>query len=425
MERIMKMRYCKKCLQPDTRPGILMNDEGVCYACLYEESKAAGDWDERLRELHRIAKEAREKAKALGNAYDCVIGVSGGKDSTFQAVYVKEKLGLHPLLVNCAPDEITEAGRKNIDNLNSLGFDIVSIRPNPVLARRLARKSFLERGNIVAASEYCLWASAYIMAERFHIPLIIQGENAALTLGAALNQKQSDDAFSVVSLDTLRGFHPEDLIEGEEGIGKEELFFYTMPDIGSMKEKGIRAVFLQYYVKEWSQVGNADFAVARGLTGRTGDLHDLGRYRRYTGLDSDLVIANQMIKYLKFGFGFATDEACYDIREGRLSREDAVWYVKEYDGRCGEKYIKIACDYLGITEKEFWAVVDRYVNRELFREDDRGNRREYERRDDRRGSGRDARIVKPQGPKISADKEHIISPVHFRSRKKNYSDSED
>ena len=368
----MKMRYCKKCLQPDTRPGILMNKDGICYACLYEQSKTQINWDERFRELLKIAEDAKEKARYLGNAYDCVIGVSGGKDSTFQAVYAREKLGLHPLLVNCAPDEITDIGRKNIDNLNLLGFDILSIRPNPNIARKLARKSFFERGNIVAASEYCLWASAYIMADRFHIPLIIQGENAALTLGTALNQEQSDDAFSVVSLDTLRGFHPEDLIEGEEGINSDDMFFYTMPDIQNMKKKGIRAVFLQYYVKEWSQVGNADFAVARGLTGRTDDLHDLGRYRRYTGLDSDLVIANQMIKYLKFGFGFATDEAGYDIREGRISREDAIWYVEEYDGKCGEKYIKAACDYLNITEKDFWNVVDRYVNRNLFTKNKNG-----------------------------------------------------
>ena len=80
-----------------------------------------------------------------------------------------------------------------------------------------------------------------------------------------------------------------------------------------------------------------------------------------------------MIKYLKFGFGFATDEACYDIREGRLTREDAAWYVREYDGKCGPKYIRLACDYLSITEEEFWAVVDRFVNRVIFEKDSKGN----------------------------------------------------
>ena len=368
----MKMKYCKRCLQPNTRPGILFDSDGVCYACLYEEKKKTIDWKKRFDDLQRIANEAKTQAKERGNLYDCVIGVSGGKDSTFQAVYCKEKLGLHPLLVNCAPDEITEIGRKNIDNLNHLGFDIVSLKLNPKVAKILARKCFFEKGNIVTASEYCLWASSYIIADKFNIPLIIQGENAALTLGAAMNQDTSDDAFSVVQLNTLNGFNSDDLIDIEKGVLKEDLYFYSMPNIESMKEKGIRAIFLQYYAKEWSQVANADFAIARGLTGRMDDLHDIGRYRRFSGLDSDLVMVNQMIKYLKFGFGFATDEAGYDIREGRLSREDAIWYVTEYDGKCSEKYIDLACEYLSITRDQFWAVVDNYVNKDLFEKDSFG-----------------------------------------------------
>lgn len=367
------MKYCKKCLQPNTRPGILFDDQQICYACRYEESKNQIDWDARERELKQIADEAREERKRRNIAYDCVIGVSGGKDSTFQAVYAKEKLGLHPLLVNCAPDEITEVGKKNIDNLNRLGFDIISIHNDPNIAKRLAKKSFLEKGNLVVASEYCLWASAYIIADKFNIPLIIQGENAALTLGTAGIQETTGNAYSVVQLDTLKGADARELIRGEENIDIDDVFFYRMPDIETMKQKGIKAIFLQYYAKEWSQVYNADFSVARGLMGRTSeDLHDLGRYRRYSGLDTDLVIVNQMIKYLKFGFGFATDEACYDIRESRLSREQAIWNVTEYDGKCGEQYIKVACDYLSITEKEFWQVVDRYVNRELFEKDSNG-----------------------------------------------------
>ncbi|MBQ7657880.1 MAG: N-acetyl sugar amidotransferase [Butyrivibrio sp.] len=362
----MKMRYCKRCLQPDTRPGIIFDDEQICFACRYEESKATIDWAAREAELRGFAEEAKAEAKKRGNIYDCIIGVSGGKDSTFQAVYAKEKLGLNPLLINCMPDEITEIGRKNIENLNNLGFDIISIRPNPVVAKKLARKSFFERGNIIAASEYCLWASSYIMAVKFNIPLIIQGENAALTLGAAKNQEASGNAFSVMQLETIRGASVESFVDLSNNITEKDLFLYKIPTVEEMQAKGIKAIFLQYYTREWSQVTNADFAVARGLTGRSGDLHDMGRYRRYTALDCDLQIPNQMIKYLKFGFGYATDEICYDIREGRFSREDGKWYVNEYDGLCGQQYIEKACRYLSITEEEFWEVVDRYVNRDLF-----------------------------------------------------------
>jgi N-acetyl sugar amidotransferase len=358
------MRYCTKCLQPDTRPGIYFDENQICGACIYEESKKTIDWAQRKNRLHEITDWAKNEAKSRCVSYDCVVGVSGGKDSTFQAFYVKEKLGLHPLLVNCMPDEITETGRYNIENLSSHGFDILHIRPDPVVARRLAKKSFYEYGNIVKASEYCLYASAYKIAVQMSIPLIIQGENAALTLGVSEGTNVDDDSFGVFNSNTLKSGTE---IWLDEDISKNMLYWYKPPSKEEYESKNIRAIYLQYYTKEWSQVGNADFASARGLRGRyNDDLHDLGRYRRCTGLDTDIIIANQMLKYLKFGFGFATDEACYDIREGRLTREDAIWYVEEYDGKCGKQYIQYACNYMGITKEEFWNVADKYTNQGLF-----------------------------------------------------------
>lgn len=361
------MKYCKKCLQPNTRPGIKFNEEGICYACLYEEEKKNIDWISREKELKEIAEWAKKTAKG---AYHCVIGVSGGKDSSFQAVYAKEKLGLNVLLVNSEPDKITEIGKHNIENLINQGFDIIKMRPNPKIIKKLVKESFYKYGNPIKPTEYPLWTSAYIIADKFDIPLVIQGENAALTLEVVNTGLGNDgNALNVNEGNTLAGGNASDWIDKD--IKLEQLYMYQFPDKKRLIDKGIQAIYLQYYVKEWSQVYNADFSIARGLFGRTTeDLHDIGRYRRYSALDSDMQIVNQMLKYYKFGFGFATDEACYDIREGRISREEAIWLVNEYDGKCGEKYIKEFCEYINITLEEFWKVVDTFVNKELFEKDE-------------------------------------------------------
>ena len=366
------MKYCKKCLQPDTRPGISFDDNQICYACLYEVSKASIDWNKRMEELINIAETVKENARSSGSPYDCVIGVSGGKDSTFQAIYAKEKLGLKVLLVNNEPDGITPVGSHNIENLINKGFDIIKVRPNPRLIKKLVLASFVKYGNPIKPTEYVLWASAYLIADKFNIPLIIQGENAALTLGVNLNELgDGDDALRVTGQNTLQS-DLKDLL-AEEEFENRDLFLYEFPNTKVLTEKGIRAIWLNYYAKQWSQVYNADFAIARGLKGRTEEsLYDIGRYRRYSALDSDMQMVNQMIKYLKFGFGFATDEACYDIREGRLSREDAKWLIKEYDGLCGIQYIESFCEYLNISLDFFWETVDRFVNKDLFYKDNYG-----------------------------------------------------
>lgn len=372
------MKYCKRCLQPDTRPDIRFNDEQVCYACIWEEEKRNTDWEAREKELREIAEWAKKTTKV---AYDCAIGVSGGKDSTFQACYARDKLGLRPLLVNGYPDQIPEIGRHNLDNISGLGFDLISMRPNPQIERKLAKRAFYKYGNPIKPSEYHLVNAAYLIAIKFDIPLVIQGENASLTLGVGKTLKQGYDGNALYfnEIDTLQGGNMSEWVSDD--ISPRELYLYEFPDHGVMEAKGIRAVYLQYYAKEWSQVGNAEFSAARGIWGRTRDnLYDMGRYRRYTALDGELAIVNQMLKYLKFGFGFATDEVCYDIREGRLSREDAKWHVKEYDGLCGEQYIDILCKYIDISKEEFWRVADSFVNKRLFYRNEKATGMQKDRR---------------------------------------------
>ena len=361
------MRYCKKCVQPDTRPGIFFSEDGICGACLYEEEKKIIDWTKREAEVKEIAEWAKREVTARKCNYDCAIGVSGGKVSTFQSVYARDKLGLHPLLVNSEPEGITEVGRRNIENLKSLGFDVISLRPNPKVMKQLVKKDFYEFGNPVKVTEFSLWASTYIIADKFNIPLIIQGENAALTLGVSnTGMGVTDDALNADKQNTLSSGWERYI---GDGVTERDLFMFHY-DREDIRAQGIKAIWLQYYTREWSQTGNTEFAISRGLQGRIG--HDpllTGRLSPYGSVDSDMQILNQMLKYYKLGFGFMTDDTCYHIRDGKLSRDEAVKLVEQYDGKCDQSYINEFCAYIGITVEEFWQVVDRFVNKKLFQKD--------------------------------------------------------
>jgi N-acetyl sugar amidotransferase len=357
------VKYCKKCVQPNTRPGIYFNEAGICGACIWQEQyNKFVDWNERYNQVLRVAREARKIRKKNGVAYDCVIGVSGGKDSTFQSLYARDKLGLKCLLVNGAPDGIHDIGSRNIENLTNLGFDVISLRPNPLVMRNLIKRDFYRYANPVKATEYPLWASAYIIAEKFHIPLVVQGENQGLTMGTLKGFGTNDDALKANQQHTIERNFLEEYLDQADGIEENDLFFYNY-NRKRLREKGIKAIWLQYYAKEWSSPGNGEFAIKNGLNIRpkSFDPYAIGQYWRFNALDAGgLVYVNQMIKHIKFGFGATTDSACYEIREGRIIREEGIKLIKEFDGKCADKYIDEFCDYINITPEEFWRVVNSF-----------------------------------------------------------------
>jgi N-acetyl sugar amidotransferase len=358
------MKYCKKCLQTDTRPGIVFDDDGVCMACRNAEKRNNVDWHERSRELDKIVM----WAKSRSDGYDCAIGVSGGKDSTFQALFARDQLGLRPLLVNCVPDGISEPGKKNIENLVQHGFDLVTIRPNPKVERYLSKVAFFKYGNFVKPLEYPLYASTYRVALEKGIPLVIQGENDADVFGVD-KLEPGPDAMHWAEVDTVGGGDASDWVDGN--ITFEDVLPYQFPSVPDMLARGMRAIFLEYYVNEWSPFKNTEFSRKHGLVGR--ENHDplkTGKINRFSSLDADLKIVNQMIKYYKFGFGACSDEVNNAIREGLMTRDQGIYLLERYDGKCSDEYIHKFCEYIDITIQEFWEVFDRYVNKDLFMYDD-------------------------------------------------------
>lgn len=350
-----ELKYCKSCVQALTRPKLYVSPEGVCGACLWEEEKKKIDWQARYVALIGEAGIAKALA-ALRGTYDCAIGVSGGKDSTFQALYAKEELGLNCLLVNSMPESTTELGRHNMENLISRGFDCIHIRVNPLIQKKLMRRDFFKYGQIRKSSEYPLWASVYTVAKEKNIPLVIQGENSALTLGVSEGINTDWDASQIHKTNTLGGKSASE--EYLDIVKAEDILLYQFPDLSDWNGK---AIWLQWFLEEWSPLHNASFAFANGFNQRDDDLKDLGRIHRWTACDSDFHVVNQLLKYAKFGFGFATDESCYDIREGVFTRDTGFRLVEMYDGLCGEEFIKKFCDFIDITEDEFWDNVKKWA----------------------------------------------------------------
>jgi N-acetyl sugar amidotransferase len=350
------VKICKRCIQPDSRPGLFFNEEGVCGACIWEDEKKEIDWVKREEELIEIASKAKNTSKSN---YDCVIGVSGGKDSLKQAITARDRLGLRCLLVNSEPENITEIGKYNIENLKNLGFDVLSLRPNPKIMKKLVKRDFYKYLNPVKITEYSLWSSTYIIAEKFNIPLIIQGENAGLTLGiSSSGLGKGYDALKANQGPTL-GSGWKEYLE-VEGVQEKDLFLFHY-DQNRLRKKNIQAIYIQYFLKEWGYRGNAEFAQKHGLKFRENfNPENIGTYMPFAQLDTTLHVVNQMLKSIKLGFGECVDHACYDFRDGRISRSEAIDLVKKYDGKCDPKYIDEFCQSIDITIDEFWKVVNKF-----------------------------------------------------------------
>ena len=370
-ERIMRardMNYCTKCVQPDTRPGIQLNASGVCPACEYTEDLKSVDWGSRDKELATIVEHSQ---KNNHSGYDCIVGVSGGKDSTRQALFVRDSLKLKPLLISCTypPEQQSDRGARNLSNLVGLGFDAITISPDPQTWKKLVRKGFMGEGNGKKSTETALYESLPRFSIAYHVPLIFLGENPATQMGDLAMGSLDWNANNMRNQNTIAG-GADMYIDGE--TTKQHIIPYRYPPDVETQWAGTQLVFLGYFWRNFTKVDNADFSISFGLDIRTDTPAGRGALHPFEALDEDFVFVNQMIKYFKFGFGKVTDEVCELIRYGHMTREEGFKLVRKYDGKCSSEYIRRFCSYIDITEEKFWKVAESYRNKDIFEQDSAG-----------------------------------------------------
>ncbi|OUU45962.1 MAG: hypothetical protein CBC16_00710 [Verrucomicrobia bacterium TMED56] len=369
------MKYCNNCLEPSTYPISKFNSKGLCSTCQYY-SKFVNNFDEDQR--FQILKEITKKYNNDKNAFDCIIGVSGGKDSTRQALWIRDKLKLRPLLVCCTypPEQLTDLGANNLSNLIKLGFDLIVSAPAPQTWKKLLKKGFYG-GNYLRGPELALYSSLPQIAIKYKIKLIFWGEggNAKTTDISTIVKQKEYDGNLLRKQDTLKNCDlswTKDIIEDEV-----KLIPYKYPSEKDFLKNNIQIIYIGWFMKDWSVLNNAKYSSLNGLKLRSDGVENTGDLYGSMALDEDWVIVNQMIKYYKFGFGRATDYLNYEIRQGKIKREDAIKLVENYDGKCDTKYIRSFCKYINITETEFWNVISKFVNKKLFTLNNKKNTKKY------------------------------------------------
>lgn len=361
-----EIKFCKRCVMPNTRPGIVFNEEGVCQACLNYEKKASIDWDARFAELEALCEKYRG---CNGNSYDCAIAVSGGKDSHFQVYIMKELLGMNPLLLAVDNDSFTETGRINKANISeAFGCDIISLSLNRRVSKLMAKKALIQLGSPTWYADAAIYAYPYRMASKLGLKLLVYGENVNYEYGG----NQREETYSAKRQRENDVVKPIDFSEWlDDEITLKDLYSVVQPTYDEAEAAGLDPIYLSYFVR-WDSHYNYEVAKRYGFHHLGHEWQREGTIEQYNQIDSAGYLTNQWFKYPKFGHASVTEMASRWIRAGRMSREEAVKLVKEKDHMLDQIILDDFLGFIGMKHRDFWKIADKWYNKDLFDQDRHG-----------------------------------------------------
>jgi len=353
------MNYCRRCILPDTRPNLTLDAAGVCNACRAHESRKAIDWARRARAFAEVAANAKSRSRR----YDCVVPVSGGKDSTWQIVKCLEH-GLTPLAVTWKTPARTPLGQANLDNLVRLGVDHVDYQVNPKVESRFMLRAFEKHGSTALPMHMALFAIPLAVAVRYGIPLVVWGENSAFEYGGPEQERTGFrmDAAWLRRYGAMHGTTACDWLA--EGFSEKELSAYYAPDDAELEAAGVLAVFLGYYFS-WDPEETRRVAAAHGFRSRAEGART--GYYDFADVDDDFIAIHHYMKWPKFGFTRLFDNLSLEIRNGRLTREQAVGIVGATGDQTPQDDIKKFCAFAGIARERFDAIAEGFRNPAVWR----------------------------------------------------------
>lgn len=354
------MKFCNKCVMPDTRPGITFSKEGECSACQAYNNRKNIDYQKRFKELEQLCDKYRGMNGQSG--HDCMIAVSGGKDSHFQTYIMKEVLGMNPLLVTVEDNfPMTEAGMHNIRNISEeFGCDIISMKPNIKIQKKIMRYTFEKYAKPTYIIDRYIYTYPLQMAIKFNIPLLVYGENINYEYGGQ-QKKETPSAKEQIFNGVASGIDKEELLI--DGITLNDLNFFDPPSKEDISK--LNPIYLSYFL-EWNSYKNYLFAKRRGFHDLTHEWRRTHQIEDYDQIDSRGYNVHAWLKYPKFGHQFASDVTSRQIRYGLITREEGIALVKKHDHDLDSLCVRDFCEFLGYSESKFWSIVNKFYNKELF-----------------------------------------------------------
>lgn len=351
---------------PNSRPRVVFDDKGICNACLNGIEKQKINWVKQKEEFLILVDEIKQNSKKNNLNYDCIVPWSGGKDSTSIALKLKFDFDLNPLLVTFSPLVLNEIGSFNRDLLLNKGFDSVFIRPNQKIAKNLAKRFFIERGNPKVAWDAGVNAGPVRTAINYRIPYIFYAEHGESEYGGLVlseESKKKRDLREVIEHQI--GDYPENWVNDEISI--KELSPYIYPDENELKKNNINAYYFAYFFK-WSMLENYEYVKKKlpdfktALYGRTS-----GTFTNFDSLDDKIDCLYYYMQYIKFGFGRATRDACRMIQNNQMDRNKSIELARKYDHEFPKLDFNEILNYLDITSDQFEEIVNKHRNKEIWK----------------------------------------------------------
>jgi N-acetyl sugar amidotransferase len=361
------MKYCKRCLYPSNHPlYITFDEEGICSGCRVHEEKDTLDWKLRSEKLKSILGEYRNTS---GNNYDCIIPVSGARDSYFIVHTIKNVYGMNPLLVTYNKQYNTDIGVRNLANLRiQFDCDIMTLTVNPETAKKITRGTMRKMGSIYW---HCLAGQTVYpiqMAVKLKIPLIIWGAHQGVDqVGMFSHLDEVEMTRKYRKEHDLMGFEAEDLIDEFDDISYKDIIQYVYPDDKEIERIGVRGIYLNNYIRWDTKAQHEEmiklYDYETSFQTRTFDTYNDVDCYNYSDV-------HDYIKFLKHGYSKVTDHASREIRLKRMTREKGVEMINKFS-RIPPSNLKMFLNWIGITENSFHYLLDQHRNPLIWRRNEK------------------------------------------------------